>query len=59
MNWYAVRVVFLVATCLAFVVAFAVTMATAEYGTRRELALSLTVTASLLVAGALLWGSVA
>lgn len=59
MNWYAVRVVFLVAICVAFVFAFAVTMATAEYGTRREVLASVSITFGLLVSGALLWGSVA
>lgn len=59
MNWYAVRVVFLVAICVAFVLAFAVTMATAEYGTWREALTFASITFGLLVAGALLWGSVA
>jgi hypothetical protein len=59
MNWYAVRIVLLIAICIAFVFSFATTMATAEYGTRREALTFAGITFGLLVAGALMWGSVA
>lgn len=59
MNWYAVRWTFLIIALLATVFSFAITMASLEYGTKGEAIAALIGFCALMVADALLIGSVA